>query len=86
MQESIKDCKCIDRDDKLELSKAILSRMAIYQDSIARVEIEEIIEKAKILKKGEVEIKPTREIEQYKEILNRLDNLYKRLENTPACQ
>lgn len=86
MVETIKDCRCIDPDDKQELSKAILTRIGIYQDGIAEAETEETIEKVKALKKGEIEIGHIKEVTQYKDIINRLDNLHKRLENTPECK
>lgn len=86
MPEIIKECRCIDPDDKIELSKAILTRIGIYQDGIAETETEEIIEKTKTLKNGEIEIRPTKELVQYKAIINKLEDLHKRLQNTPECK
>ncbi len=81
----IQDCKCINRDDKHELSKAILTRIEIYRNAITESETEEIIEAAKVLKRGEIEIKPSTTTKQYKEIIDRLENLHNRLGNTPDC-
>jgi hypothetical protein len=86
MSETIKDCRCIDAGDKHELSKAVLTRIAIYQDAIKEEDTEEIIKNVTNLKKGEIEIRHTKKITQYKDIINRLYDLYKRLENTQECK
>lgn len=99
MPETIKDCKCIDRDDKHELSKAVLARIELYHKSIADLEMEDAIERIesvgiKTIDKNaameEVELKPSpksaKKISQYREIISRLEGLYDRLENTPECK
>lgn len=89
-REIIGECQCINPIDKHELSKAIVARIELYRKSISEIETEEIIEKAITLKKGEIEIKHSPEtakaISQYKEIINRLEGVYNRLENTPKCK
>lgn len=90
MPEILKDCKCIDRDDKHELSKAIITRIELYNNSIKEREFEETIEQIEHLDKGEVELKLSSksaiEVNQYKDIINRLESLHNRLENTPVCR
>lgn len=90
MPESIKDCRCIDRDDKLELSKTVLARIELYHKSISEVETEEIIEQIERLGIEEKEFKPSpksaKKISQYKDIINRLEGLHNRLDNTPECK
>jgi len=90
MPETLKDCKCIDRDDKHELRKAVVARIELYHKSIADIEMEDAIERIESFEKGEKELKlsekSAKKISQYREIINRLEGLYDRLENTPECK
>lgn len=90
MSEILNDCKCIDRDDKHELRKAVIARIELYNKNIKEIEYGETIEQIENLDAGEEEIKlsskSTKNINQYKDIIYRLENLHNRLENTPECK
>lgn len=90
MTETLKDCKCIDRDDKHELSKAVIARIELYRKNIKEIEFEETIEQIENLGIEELELKlspkSAKKVNQYKDIINRLEGLHNRLENTPECK
>ncbi len=90
MTETLKDCKCIDHDDKHELSKAIIARIELYRKNIKDLEFEETIEQIENLGTEELELKlspkSAKKVNQYKDIINRLGSLYNRLEKTPECK
>lgn len=85
MSETLKDCKCIDRDDKHELSKAVIARIELYRKGISEIETEEIIEQIIEERESKPSSKSVKKISQYKDIINRLESLHNRLENTPVC-
>jgi hypothetical protein len=89
MPETLKDCRCIDHDDKHELSKTVIARIELYRKGISEIETEGIIEQIENLGIEEREFKPSsksvKKISQYKDIINRLEGLHNRLENTPEC-
>lgn len=90
MPETIKDCKCMDSDDKYELSKAVVARIELYRKNIKDIEFEETIEQIENLEIEEAELKlsskSAKRVNQYKDIINRLEGLHNRLENTPECK
>lgn len=90
MTETLTDCKCIDNDDKHELSKAVIARIELYHKNIKDLEFEETIEQIENLDTGELELKlspkSAKKVNQYKDIINRLGSLYNRLEKTPECK
>jgi hypothetical protein len=90
MPGTLKDCKCIDPDDKHELSKSVLARIELYRKSIKEIEMEDTIEQIESFEVGEIELKlspkSAKKVNQYKDIINRLESLHTRLENTPECR
>ena len=57
MPETLKGCKCIDHDDKYELSKTVIARIELYHKSAKEIEFEETIEQIENLEIGEAELK-----------------------------
>ena len=75
---------------KHELSKAVIARIELYNKSIKEIEMEDTVEQIENLQIGEVELKlspkSAKKVNQYRDIINRLESLHNRLENTPECK
>ncbi len=86
----LRDCRCIDGDDKLELSKAVLARIELYRKNISEIETNELIEQIDNLgieeKEFKLSSKSVNKVSQYKDIINRLEGLHNRLDKTPVCK